>query len=162
MNGLLAHSHNGFFSCGTRKKTFSLLQRPPCCLSSFTRKMWWFCSAYPLLSISSAANGATSEKRWRVSKGWRVALPLFTFLKAPLQAGGNKAELGPLHPPSKEHVSHRSAVLVQDQGLHPGAGLFALWLHCARGELHSLMQEVLALTSGRWKVHAPLALFFSF
>lgn len=104
MNGLLAHSHNGFFSCGTRKKTFSLLQRPPCCLSSSTRKMWWFCSAYPLLSISSAANGATSEKRWRVSKRWRVALPLFTFLKAPLQAGGNKAELGPLHPPSKEHM----------------------------------------------------------
>lgn len=66
----------------------------------------------------------TSEKRWHVSKGWRVALPLCIFLKAPLQAGGNKAELGPLHPPPRStrvpQISSPSAGS-GGRGLHPGA-----------------------------------------
>ena len=75
-----------------------------------------------------------------------MALPLFIFLKAPLQAGGYKAELGPLHPPA------RSTRALRVSSPEAGSGGFSLGLlpcsvaaPCQRLNLHSPVQEVLAL-----------------
>lgn len=111
MNRLLVHSHNGCFSCGTRKK---LSARSCCCLRCLavsTGKMQWLCSTYPLLLMGL----------------------LVYFLKAPLQAGGYKAEAGPPHPPEKHHTCPTSQ---QNQGA-------SAWSTGLRS--HSPMQEVLAL-----------------
>lgn len=127
MNRLLACSHNGFFSCGTQKKLSASSSCRLCCLSLSTRKMQWLCSAYPLPLIEPLFHLWNS-----VSKGWRMALPLFIFLKAPLQAGGYKAELGPLHPPQEAHVPCGSAAPMQDQGASAWSCHPALWHQRAR------------------------------
>lgn len=53
-------------------------------------------------------------------------MPLFIFLKAPLQAGGYKAELGPLHPPKQHTCPVDQQPRRRIRGLQPGAAV----LHC--------------------------------
>lgn len=113
---------------------------------------------YPLLPIEPLCH---LWKKVVFEQGVEGGFASLHFLQSSFASWGNKAELGPLHPPPRSTCVPQISSPNAGSGASPWGWLPALWLHCASGELHSLVQEVLALTSGRWKVHTPPALFLS-